>query len=118
MLVILKKSTSVSLQELGLTMVSVLPVASVLCFGSAFTEAEGSGWLYWYCLEEAEREGEKITPVWTIDVEGTEGLAADCSQDAKSSVQVQALTWQKFAAWMVWLKMWLRFAVQYACHPL
>uniref|UniRef100_A0A8C0BDS6 XPA, DNA damage recognition and repair factor n=1 Tax=Buteo japonicus TaxID=224669 RepID=A0A8C0BDS6_9AVES len=36
--------------------------------------------------------GEKITPVWTIDVEGTEGLAADCSQDAKSSVQVQALT--------------------------
>ena len=83
MLVILKKTTFVSLQELWLTLMSVLPIASVLHFGSAFREAESSGWPYWYCLEEAERETEPRTPVLPIDVQRTEGLAADCSQDAR-----------------------------------
>lgn len=80
----------VSSQALWLTMMSVLPVASVLHFGSAFAEAESSHWPYWYCPEEAERETEEITPVLTIGIQRTEGLAADCSQDAR--VQVQALT--------------------------
>lgn len=80
----------VSLQALWLTVMSVLPVASMLHFGSAFAEAESSSWPYWYCPEEAERETEQTTPVWTIGVQRTEGLAAGCSQDAR--VQIQALT--------------------------
>lgn len=36
-----------------------------------------------YCLGEAECESEQITPVLTTGVEHAEGLAADCSQDAR-----------------------------------
>lgn len=58
-------------------------VASMLCFGVAVRRAESSSWLYWCCLKEAELETAQITPVWAIDVVCTEGLAADCSQDAR-----------------------------------
>lgn len=57
----------------------VPPTASMLCFGVAF-----KSWLYRGCLKEAELETAKITPVWAIDVVPTEGLAADCSQDARA----------------------------------
>lgn len=50
--------TLVSLQELWLTTMSVLPVAPMLHFGSSSTEAEGPSWVNGYCLEEAERETE------------------------------------------------------------
>lgn len=61
----------------------VPPVASMLFFGVAFTRAGSSSWLYWCCLKEVELETAQITPVSAIDVVCTEGLAADCSQDAR-----------------------------------
>lgn len=61
----------------------VPPIASLLRFGLAFKRAESSSWLHWCCLKEAELETAQITPVWAIDVARTEGLAADCSQDAR-----------------------------------